>query len=116
MNSKDISPQIKESLSQQTARKAPLGLHERIMNQVRLAHNPSLTAPSYTGLILVGLLFAAAFIVLPVISLTDVAPLELPKIESTRTTIPTYVWTSLFVGILLMAADGYFNRPRLKKA
>lgn len=116
MNSKDISPQIKESLSHQTIRKAPIGLHERIMKKVRLDHNHSLVAPGYTGLMIVGLLFAAIFIILPLISFTDLASIELPKIESPKTTMPTYVWTSIFAGILLLAADSYFNRLRLKKA
>lgn len=116
MKPHDISPNIKSALANDVSRKAPKGLHERIMAQVRLAHNQSLAAPGYSGFIVIGLLLGAFCILFPFLSFTDVANLDLPAIKTPQLLLPNYVWYSIFIGVLLFAADGYFNRPKLKKA
>jgi hypothetical protein len=116
MTPKDISPNIKSALANEVSRKAPKGLHERIMAHVRLAHNQSLAAPGYSGFIIIGLLFAAFCTVFPFLAFTDMLQVDLPAIKTPQLLLPNYVWYSIFIGVLLFALDGYINRPKLKKA
>ncbi len=116
MKPEDISPNIKSALANEVSRKVPKGLHQRIMAKVRLAHNQSLAAPSYSGFIIIGLLFAAMCMLFPFLTFTDMVSVDLSTIKTPQLLLPNYVWYSFFIGVLLFAADGYINRPKLKKA
>jgi hypothetical protein len=115
MKPQDISPTIKQSLAQETQRKAPDALHSRIMQRVRLAQKQSIMAPSASVWVALGLAFAVIFMLLPLLAFTDLVTIPLLSYELATPVIPNYVWSSLFMGALLLAADSYVNRPRLKK-
>ncbi len=116
MNTPEISPNIKDGLRKEISRKAPAGLHARIMQQVRLLHNQSLVAPTVSGWVVAGIVLGALFIAYPFLGFVDISGTGLEQFNMPRVELPLYVWLSVFAAALLVAIDSLISSPVLKKA
>lgn len=92
MSTNEIHPTLKDALLKTVNRKAPLGLHAKIMQRVYASRAAKLAAPSATPWVVLALLFAAAMIVLPLLpqsllKLPELGQFAMPKFTLSNATL-----------------------------